>query len=178
MHVNCVAHLLHNCAMRVRAHLKNIDEVIATIKTATIKNRDCKKDFHDAGLPSLPDPVIIRWVTCLRAALYYSENFPAVRTIVNKWTSAGLLVSRAKDAINMEDLVPDLIKINQNRTLAANIEFLDQACAIRCSTRAIQNYLSRASCCRCCNYHCCGITSCDRKKSKKNVTSLPAYFNI
>ena len=60
MHVNCVAHLLHNCALRVRAHFKNIDEVIATIKATTIKNKDCKKDFHDAGLPSLPDSVITR----------------------------------------------------------------------------------------------------------------------
>ena len=40
MHVTCVAHLLHNCAMR--AHFKNIDEVIATIKAATIKNKDRK----------------------------------------------------------------------------------------------------------------------------------------
>ena len=56
MHVNCVAHLLHNCAMRI--HFKNIDEVIATIRAATIKNKDRKKDFHDTGLPSSPDPVI------------------------------------------------------------------------------------------------------------------------
>ena len=124
MHVTCVAHLLHNCAMRVRAHFKNIDEIIATIKAATIKNKHRKKDFHDAGLPSPPDPVITRWATWLRAALYYSENLPAVRTIVNNWTSAGLLVSRAKDAINVEDVVPDLAKINQYRTLAANIELL------------------------------------------------------
>ena len=87
--------------MRVRAHFKNIDEVIATIKAVTIKNKDRKKDFHDAGLPSPPDPVITRWATWLRAALYYSENLPTVRTIVNNWTSAGLLVSRAKDAINV-----------------------------------------------------------------------------
>ena len=60
MHVNCVAHLLHNCVMRVRAYFKNIDEVIATIKAATIKNKDRKKDFHDADLPSPPDPVITR----------------------------------------------------------------------------------------------------------------------
>ena len=131
MHVTCVAHLLHNCAMRVRAHFKNIDEIIATIKAATIKNRDRKKDFHDAGLPSPPDPVITRWATWLRAALYYSENLPAVHTIVSNWTSAGLLVSRAKDAINVEDLVPDLVKINQYRTLAANVEFLEgSACTI------------------------------------------------
>ena len=130
MHVTCVAHLLHNCAMRVRAHFKNIDKVIATIKAATIKNKDRKKDFHDAGLPS-PDPVITRWATWLRAALYYSENLPAVRTIVNNWTSAGLLVSRAKDAINVEGLVSDLVKINQCRTLAANVEFLEgSACTI------------------------------------------------
>ena len=125
MHVTCFAHLLHNCAMRVRAHFKNIDEIITTIKAATIKNKDLKKDFHDAGLPSPPDPVMTRWATWLRAALYYSENLPAVRNIVNNWTSAGLLVSRAKDAINVEDLVPDLIKINQYRTLPANVEFLE-----------------------------------------------------
>ena len=117
--------------MRVRAHFKNIDEIIATIKAATIKHKDRKKDFHDAGLPSPPDPVITRWATWLRAALCYSENFPAVRTIVNNWTSAGLLVSRAKDAINVEDLVPDLVKINLYRTLAANVEFLEgSACTI------------------------------------------------
>ena len=131
MHVTCVAHLLHNCAMRVRAHFKNIDEVIATIKAATIKNKDRKKHFHDAGLPSPTDPVITRWATWLRAALYYSENLPAVRTIVNNWTSAGLLVSRAKDAINVEGLVSDLVKINQYWTLAANVEFLEgSACTI------------------------------------------------
>ena len=129
MHVTCVAHLLHNCTMR--AHFKNIDEVIATIKAATIKNKGRKKDFHDAGLPSSSDPVITRWATWLRAALYYSENLLAVRTIVNNWTSAGLFVSRAKDAINVEDLVPDLVKINQYRTLAANVEFLEgSACTI------------------------------------------------
>ena len=131
MQVTCVAHLLHNCAMRVRAHFKDTDQIIATMKTATIKNKDRKKDFHDAGLPSRPDPVITRWATWLRAALYYSENLPAVRTIVNNWTSAGLLVSRAKDAINVEDLMLDLVKINQYRTLAANVEFLEgSACTI------------------------------------------------
>ena len=112
MHITCVAHLLHNCAIRVRAHFKNIDKIIAMIKAAAIKNKDRKKDFHNAGLPSSPDHVITRWATWLRAALYYSENLPAVRTIVNNWTSAGLLVSRAKDAINVKDLVPDLVKIN------------------------------------------------------------------
>ena len=111
--------------MRVCAHFKNIDEVIAMIKAEVIKNKDRKKDFHDPGLPSPPDPVITRWATWLRAALYYNENLPAVRTIVNNRTSAALLVSRAKDSINVENLVQNLVKINQYRTLAANVEFLE-----------------------------------------------------
>ena len=146
MHVTCVAHLLHNCAMRVRAHFKNIDEVIATSKAATIKDKDRKKDFHDAGLPSPPDPVITRWTTWLRAALYYSENLPDVRTIVNNWTSAGLLVSRAKDAINVEGLVSDLVKINQYRTQVANAEFLEgSACTLHNnqSIRTAEEYVIR-----------------------------------
>ena len=103
--------------MSVRAHFKSIDEVIATIKAATIKDR--KKDFYDTGMPSPPDPVITRWATWLIAAICYSENLQAVLTIVNNWTSAGPLDSRAKDAINVENLVPDLVKMNQYRTLPA-----------------------------------------------------------
>ena len=58
MHVNYVAHLLHNGALRV--HFKNIDEAIATIKAAAIKNKDRRKDFYDTGLPSPLDPVFTR----------------------------------------------------------------------------------------------------------------------
>ena len=95
------------------------------IKAATIKDRDHKNNFHEAGLPSPPDPVITRWATWLRAALYYSENLPAVCTIVNNWTDGSLLVRRVKDTINANDLVPDLVSINQYRTLTANVEFLE-----------------------------------------------------
>ena len=52
LHVTCNAHLLHNCAMQVCAFFKSIDDVVATIKAATIKNRNCKNDFREAGLPS------------------------------------------------------------------------------------------------------------------------------
>ena len=52
--------------MCVRAYFKNVNEVIATIKAATIKNKNRKKDFHDAGLLSFPDPEITRWVIWLR----------------------------------------------------------------------------------------------------------------
>ena len=128
------------CVLILKIFFKNIDEVIATIKAATTKNKDRKKDFHDAGLPSPPNPVIARWATWLRAALYCRENLPAVRTIVNNWTSVGLLVSRAKDAINVEGLVSDLVEINQYRTIAANVEFLEgSACTITKAYGVLKN---------------------------------------
>ena len=38
LHVTCTAHLLHNYAMQVRVSFKNINDVVATIETGTIKS--------------------------------------------------------------------------------------------------------------------------------------------
>ena len=46
-------------------YFKDIDDVIATIKAATIKSKDCKKIFYEAGLPTPPESVIPRWDLCL-----------------------------------------------------------------------------------------------------------------
>ena len=67
--LHCALTGVHNYVMRVRDHFKNIDEVIAMTKAATIQNKNRKKDFHDAGLPSPPDLVITRLETWLRAVL-------------------------------------------------------------------------------------------------------------
>ena len=75
---------------------------MATKKAATIKNKDRKNDFREVGLPLPLFPMITRWATWLRAALHYSENLPALRTIVNNWTDEGLLVSRGKESINVD----------------------------------------------------------------------------
>ena len=55
--------------MRVRAYFKNIDEIVSMIKAATSKNKNRKNDFHEAGLPLPPDPVITRCATWLREGL-------------------------------------------------------------------------------------------------------------
>ena len=108
MHVNCVAHLLHNCTMLVHAHFKNIDKVITTIKVTVTKIT--RKIFlmlacHLLLTLQLQDGQ-------LGAALNYSENIPAVCSITNNCTSAGLLVNQPQDAIIVEDLMSDIVKIN------------------------------------------------------------------
>ena len=37
-HVTCVTHLLHNCAMKIKSHFKDVDQLIAKVKAVTIKN--------------------------------------------------------------------------------------------------------------------------------------------
>ena len=54
--------------MRVRAFFKTIADVVATIKAATIINKDRKNDFREARLPSPPFHVVTRRTTWLRAA--------------------------------------------------------------------------------------------------------------
>ena len=49
----------------------------------------------------------------------------AVRIIINNWTGEGLLVSRAKEAINVNGLVPGLVRIIRYRTLTINVELLE-----------------------------------------------------
>ena len=51
--------------MRVRAFVKNIDDAVATIKAAMLKNKDRKNDFRKAGLPSPPVNANTRWATWL-----------------------------------------------------------------------------------------------------------------
>ena len=36
-HVTCVAQLLHNCAMKIKSHFEDVDQLIAKLKAVTIK---------------------------------------------------------------------------------------------------------------------------------------------
>ena len=69
-----------------------MDELIARVKAATVKNRTRKALSDDIGLP--PEPVVTRWGSWLSAALYYSSHLPRVREIVNNFEGNGLLVQR------------------------------------------------------------------------------------
>ena len=66
-HAACVAHLLHNSAMKIKFHFKDVDQLIAKIKAATIKNKTRHEKFSAIGYP--PQPVPTRWGSWLNAAL-------------------------------------------------------------------------------------------------------------
>jgi len=38
-HVICIAHLLYNCAMKIRSHFEDVDQLIAKGLLVTVKNK-------------------------------------------------------------------------------------------------------------------------------------------
>ena len=61
-HVSCLAHLLHNCAMQVKAHYPNVDYMMGAIKMLTHKNRTRSNLFSFIGSPH--SIIVTRWSSC------------------------------------------------------------------------------------------------------------------
>ena len=79
-HVTCVAHILYNCVTKVKSQFEDVDQLIAKVKSATVKNNSRQAKF--ASIACSPQPVVSRWGSWLNAALYYAKNLPEVKAIV------------------------------------------------------------------------------------------------
>ena len=72
-HVTCVAHLLYSCAMKIKSHFEDVDQLIEKAKAVTIKNKTRQAKFSAIDYP--PQPVPTRRRSWLNAALYYAKIF-------------------------------------------------------------------------------------------------------
>ena len=71
-HITCLAHMLHNCAEKVRSAFADVDNLVVHVKAATIKNKSRQAQFKYIGSPQ--EPVVTRWVTWLKAVDYYTTT--------------------------------------------------------------------------------------------------------
>lgn len=117
-HVPCVAHLLHNCAMKIRGFYK-VDFLIGQVKASTVKSKQRRSLFAEIGYP--PQPIVTRWASWLQAAFYYAEHLPAVRRIVEGYDDDGILVQRAKESVEDSCLPRDLLTLKRNYTCIADL---------------------------------------------------------
>ncbi|KAF7685494.1 hypothetical protein CDIK_3757 [Cucumispora dikerogammari] len=97
-HLTCIAHLFYNCAMQIKTFYKDVDYLISSIKSLTLKNNTRKQMF--ISVPSRPDPVVTRARTWLEAAFYYERHFVEIKHIVNEITETGILLENAKESVN------------------------------------------------------------------------------
>ena len=77
IHVTGVAHLWHNCVKKVKSHFEDADQLIAKVKSATVRNKIRQAKF--AAIDCLPQPLVTRWGSWLNAALYCAKNLPVVK---------------------------------------------------------------------------------------------------
>ena len=119
-HVTCFSHLLHNCAMEIKSHFKDIDFLIASIKTATVKNHSRRSMFSEIGSP--PNPVVTRWGSWLESCAYYAEHLPKVIEIVNNFEDDGLISQRAKEAVAQPSLTASLVSVSQYKKIVTMIK--------------------------------------------------------
>ena len=108
-HVTCVAHLLHNCAMKIKSHFEDVDQLIAKVKAITIKNKTRQAKFSAIGYPLQPVPT--RWGSWLNSALYYAKNLPEVKANVESFVGYAILVTQVKVSLQKSDLAGQLLKI-------------------------------------------------------------------
>lgn len=120
-HCTCLAHLVHNCAMKIKAFFANVDTCIGAIQMITTKNKTNKLLFASIGQP--PKIIITRFSSWLRATAYYSNRLPEIKNIVANINDTGILTQRAKEALSNPHLVHDLITITQN--YACLVDILD-----------------------------------------------------
>ena len=128
-HVTCVAHLLHNFAMKIKPHFEDVDQLIAKVKAVTIRNKTRQAKVSAIGYP--PQPVPTRWGSWLNAALYYAHYLPEVKAIVESFVGSGILVTQAKVTLQKNGLAGQLHKIkDQYECLVKLIEKMKSAQSI------------------------------------------------
>lgn len=121
VHITCVAHLLHNCSMRIQAHFDDVNNLIASFKMSVLKNQGRRDMFEEIGLP--PDVVITRWGLWLKAACYFAKKLPKIIQIVNSFEDDGKIIARVKEAVNNPTLYSSLTKVvTQYKCILENIE--------------------------------------------------------
>ena len=114
----CIAHLLHNCVMKIKSNFEDVAQLIAKVKAVTIKNKTRQAKFSAIVYP--PQLVPTRWGSWLNAALYYTKNLPEVKAIVESFVGSGILVTQAKVSMQKNGLAGQLLKIkNQYECLVS-----------------------------------------------------------
>ena len=67
IHVTCFSYLFYNCAVRVKSYYSNVDNLISTIKAATVKKETRRSLFDEIGYTS--ERLVTKWRPWLKAEM-------------------------------------------------------------------------------------------------------------
>jgi hypothetical protein len=85
IHIICVDHGLHNLSETIRDNYPQVDLLISKTKKVFLKSPKRIERFRSQcpGISLPPKPVITRWGTWVKAAMYYADHFEAVKGVID-----------------------------------------------------------------------------------------------
>nr|CAD2176151.1 unnamed protein product [Meloidogyne enterolobii] len=120
IHVTCACHALHRVAEEIRccfSELYKYNEL--DLYEGTISGGNIQGKFPALPLP--PQPILTRWSSWLEATIFYSNNFHAVKDVVDSFDSLdAAAIVRAKELFNNKRITQQLAYINANFSLIPN----------------------------------------------------------
>ncbi|KAL4135648.1 hypothetical protein QTP88_007246 [Uroleucon formosanum] len=117
VHITCLAHGLHRVCEKIRAEFPKVDELILNMKKVFLKVPArvelFRREAPETPLP--PSPIITHWGTWLKAAMYYCENFKAIKKVVHLLDADDeLAIGKVKKIMSETDLESNLAFIYTN----------------------------------------------------------------
>jgi hypothetical protein len=83
VHVTCLAHGLNRVCEVIREQFPNVNGLISNTKKVFLKAPTRVQRYRDVlpDTPLPPEPILTRWGTWLRAAVFYCENFDDIKKV-------------------------------------------------------------------------------------------------
>ncbi|KAE9522223.1 hypothetical protein AGLY_017381 [Aphis glycines] len=117
IHITCLAHGLHRVCEKNRAEFPKVDELILNMKKVFLK-APARVELFRREAPETPlplSPIITRWGTWLKDAMYYCENFKAIKKVVHLLDADdALAIRKVKKIMSETDLESYLAFIYTN----------------------------------------------------------------
>jgi hypothetical protein len=116
IHTTCLAHGINRVAEEVRNQFPLVNELISIVKKIFVKAL-LRVQFYKETLPNLPlppQPVITRWGTWLKAAIFYSDNYIDVKNLILQIADDSNCIKEAKTLFSNPILPNNLAYISAN----------------------------------------------------------------
>ena len=128
LHIRCVAHICHLAFEKVGVKYPDVNSAISSLKQALAK---CSAKRRSFPLSMPPSPVITRWGTWIKCALFLSRNFVAIGKWIWELESDGVILSQLREAFNQQNLQTKLGQLaGLERALACQVHLLEKNCSL------------------------------------------------
>uniref|UniRef100_A0A915EKM7 DUF659 domain-containing protein n=1 Tax=Ditylenchus dipsaci TaxID=166011 RepID=A0A915EKM7_9BILA len=120
IHVTCVCHSLHRVSEQIRFTFPEVNDLISNTKKVFTKAPTRTALYKDVcgNLPLPPEPILTRWGTWIKAALFYSGNFQQVKSVVERLNPGDAVAIQCSiKAFNRVDIAQKLAYIQSNFAL-------------------------------------------------------------